>query len=174
MGPSRYKDRFLSIVRGISHRDETVLPNPTEPITYTETGTDKRCLDVCAELSGVSSDDPLPVENAGDVNGFFLESTLSVPDLLENTIITHVVPAATTFRLNNVYCSTSIDGVCRIKNNGTLIGVIRVGAGNKNGIFQFQPNRDDITSGDTLTVTFQSATITGVDVDVFVQARQFT
>jgi len=144
---------------------------PHERVTGSELpAEDKFCLDVC--LANISSTDPLPVEDAGDLNEFFVEGTLAVPDLLDNTVATHTVPVGLTFKLRNVYCSTSIDGVCKIKKGATLVGIIRVGAGNKNGRFEYIPNRTFI-AGEIITVTFISAGTIGPDVDVFIQARQF-
>jgi len=134
---------------------------------FKETPAGKTAVRVC-----VDDDTPIPIEDTGDINSFFAEDVLVIPDTAENTVLTHTVPVGKQFKLNNVYSSTSVDGVTRIKLDGTLIGIIRVGAGNKNGRFEWSPNRD-AAAGQIITVTFESAGSTGPDIDVFLQGRQF-
>jgi len=132
----------------------------------------KYCLDVC--LGNVNVDNPLPVEDAGDRNEFFLENTVVSTGLVQ-TVITYTVLAPDTLRLNNVLASSSQQIVCKVYKNGTLIGTTRSGAANKQATFKWEPNRTLIV-GDVLLITAQAITggpLFGDDIDVFFQGRKY-
>lgn len=165
-----------TIERGTIHAKPTT--NTAAAINHTKvTGTSfpsllKFALDT--NLVNVDPSNPLPVEDAGDLNEFFLEATV-VSDGSAQTAISYTVAGVDTLRLNNVLASSGAQIVCKIYKNATLIGTTRSGAANKQATFRWEPNRT-LISGDTLLITVQDISGGpgfGSGMDVFFQGRKY-
>lgn len=168
-----------TIERGTIHAKEST--NLAATVNHSKvTGTNipsklKFCLDVC--LANIDSSTPLPVEDAGDRNEFFIDATVVSDGTVQTAIsyVVPVVPVGLTFRLNNLVASSNTQILCRILKGATLIGTTRSGAANKQATFKWEPNRT-LAAGDTVTVTVEDITGGpgfGNNIDVFLQGRQF-
>jgi hypothetical protein len=141
-------------------------------VTGTSVAPDKFALDVA--LADIDPSNPLPVEDAGDRNEFFLETTV-VSDGTVQTALTYTVLAAETMRFNNLLASSGAQILCKIYKNGILIGTTRSGAANKQATFRSEPNRT-LNTGDILLITVQDINggpLFGNDIDVFFQGRKY-
>lgn len=141
-------------------------------VTGTDVPGDKFALDV--NLANVDPANPLPVEDAGDRDEYFLETTV-VSDGTVQTALTYTVLAGETLRFNNLLASSGAQIVCKIYKNATLIGTTRSGAANKQATFRSEPNRT-FNTGDVMTVTVEAISggpLFGDDIDVFFQGRKY-
>lgn len=158
-------------------------------VTGTDVPTDKFALDVYDHaLANFDTTNPLPVEDVGDRNEWFLETTVisdspanGTPGTVQ-TAFTYTVGTggfvapldpAEIVRANNVVGSSGTQILVKIYKGATLIGTTRSGAANKQATFRWEPNRGFV-AGDIITVTVQDVSGTvGAEMDIFFQGRRF-
>jgi len=86
-------------------------------------------------------------------------------------VSTYTVTAGTTLKLSRIDISSSTSGLAEVFEGATRIGVLRIGAGNKNATLEYVPSKD-IAASTVVKVTFTAATSTGKDVEAMIQGSE--
>lgn len=137
----------------------------------TDNGVDRRTCDITTH----SKLDDVVSALGGDVGTPFFaddQRTVSTPGTPE-TLISVVVPAATTRRINKVRVSCTKLGKFEVKINSTVVGTGRTGPGEMNVEFNFNPARP-ASATDTISITFNQLRGAATDVEAYLMAMDET
>lgn len=96
--------------------------------------------------------------------------TASTTDSVSVDVASHTVAAGKILKLTQVDVSSSVEGLAEVFDGATRIGVLRIGAAQKNPTLFFNPSRD-IAASATIKVAFTGCK-TGGDVEALIQGSE--